>query len=38
VSKGVNDGTPEGFDAIEKKMREIVARDKPFLSEWRNLD
>src|SRR6476661_3293419 len=22
--------TPEDFDAIEKKMREIIARDKPF--------
>src|ERR1700712_3049574 len=22
--------TPENFDAIEKKMREIIARDKPF--------
>src|SRR6202034_396052 len=25
--------TPEDFDAIEKKMREIVARDKPFTRE-----
>jgi threonyl-tRNA synthetase len=25
--------TPEDFDAIEKKMREIVARDKPFIKE-----
>jgi threonyl-tRNA synthetase len=25
--------TPEDFDAIEKKMREIVARDKPFTKE-----
>ena len=27
--------TPEDFDAIEKKMREIIARDKPFTKqEW----
>jgi threonyl-tRNA synthetase len=25
--------TPEDFDAIEKKMREIIARDKPFTKE-----
>ena len=25
--------TPEDFPAIEKKMREIVARDKPFTKE-----
>src|ERR1700729_3462876 len=25
--------TPENFDAIEKKMREIIARDKPFTKE-----
>src|SRR5712691_2274251 len=25
--------TPEDFDAIEKKMREIIARDKPFSKE-----
>jgi threonyl-tRNA synthetase len=25
--------TPEDFDAIEKKMREIIARDKPFIKE-----
>src|SRR6201988_2101610 len=25
--------TPEDFDAIEKKMREIIARDKPFTRE-----
>ncbi len=25
--------TPEEFDAIEKKMREIIARDKPFIKE-----
>src|ERR671931_2374783 len=25
--------TPEDFDAIEKKMREIIARDKPFAKE-----
>src|ERR1700716_645408 len=28
--------TPEDFSAIEKKMREIIARDKPFTKEiWR---
>src|SRR5271154_1700790 len=27
--------TPEDFDAIEKKMREIIARDKPFTKEDR---
>jgi len=25
--------TPEDFDAIEKKMREIIARDQPFTKE-----
>src|SRR5512136_146720 len=25
--------TPEDFDAIEKKMREIIARDRPFTKE-----
>src|SRR5581483_10960795 len=25
--------TPEDFDAIDKKMREIIARDKPFTKE-----
>jgi threonyl-tRNA synthetase len=25
--------TPDDFDAIEKKMREIIARDKPFTKE-----
>ena len=30
--------TPEDFDAIEKKMREIIARDEPFTKEawWRD--
>src|SRR6516225_5436 len=27
--------TPEDFDAIEKKMREIITRDKPFTKEVR---
>jgi len=31
--------TPEDFDAIEKKMREIIARDKPFTKEvWSRQD
>jgi threonyl-tRNA synthetase len=31
--------TPEDFDAIEKKMREIIARDKPFTKEvWSRED
>src|ERR1700693_6471038 len=31
--------TPEDFDAIEKKMREIIARDKPFPKEvWSRED
>src|SRR4051795_1898678 len=31
--------TPEDFEAIEKKMREIIARDKPFVREvWSRAD
>src|SRR5207344_2157143 len=30
--------TPEDFDAIEKKMREIIARDKPFAKEMWSRD
>src|SRR6201996_7143557 len=30
--------TPEDFETIEKKMREIIARDKPFTKEVRSRD